>query len=325
MKVLIAEDERVSCRLLETFLRKWGYEVVVAENGAEAWEILQAEDAPRLALLDWIMPSIDGVELCRRVRKRVAQPYIYILLLTAKDDKCEVIEGLESGADDYLTKPFHPQELKARLRVGKRVLELEDNLVAAREGLQFKATHDPLTGLWNHSAILDVLGRELSRARRAAGSVGVLLADLDLFKSINDAHGHLVGDEVLREIARRMVASMRVYDSVGRYGGEEFLVIAPGCDASNARASGERLRAAIEVRPVSTSEGPIQITLSLGAVSSSAWREDDADALLRAADAALYRAKNAGRNRVELAAPGEISVVVSNPSADRLISKIGKG
>jgi diguanylate cyclase (GGDEF)-like protein len=323
VKVLIAEDERVSCRLLETFLRKWGYEVVVAENGADAWKILQAEDAPRLALLDWIMPDMDGAELCRRVRRRVAQPYIYTLLLTAKDDKREVIEGLESGADDYLTKPFHPQELRARLRVGRRVLELEDNLVAAREVLQFKATHDPLTGLWNHSAILDVLGRELSRARRAAGSVGILLADLDHFKSINDAHGHLVGDEVLGEIARRMVASVRVYDSVGRYGGEEFLIIAPGCDASNTRASGERLRAAIAGQPVNTSEGPMRVTLSLGVVSSSAWREEDANALLRAADAVLYRAKNAGRNRVELAAPEKISVVLRNPSEDPLISKIG--
>src|ERR1700746_1394467 len=147
MKILIADDDPVSCRLLDRLLLKWGYEVIAAHDGAEAWEVLQAENSPRVALLDWMMSGIDGLEICRRVRARSAHPYVYIMLLTANDKVGNLVEGLESGADDYLTKPFHPQELRARLRVGLRMLELEDNLVQARESMRFKATHDALTGV----------------------------------------------------------------------------------------------------------------------------------------------------------------------------------
>ncbi len=303
MKILIAEDDAVSRRLLEKLLIASGYEVVATVDGPSAWELLQAPDAPRLALLDWMMPGMDGVEVCRQVRKRVGRPYIYILLLTARDAKIDVIEGLESGADDYLTKPYNTLELKARLRVGKRILDLEDDLVAAREVMQFKATHDALTGLWNRAAILDMLQREVPRARRERSSVGILLGDLDHFKSVNDAHGHLAGDEVLRDVARRLSGSVREYDAVGRYGGEEFLVVMPGCDVRTTPERAEHLRAAISNQPVRCTEGVIPVSLSLGAVASSGWGEVDVDTLLRAADAALYRAKEAGRNRVELAVP----------------------
>ena len=318
MRILVAEDDPVSRRLLESYMAKWGYEAVVASDGAEAWERLQAADAPRLALLDWMMPGLDGVEVCGRVRQRAQQPYTYILLLTAKDEKLDVIEGLESGADDYLTKPFHSQELKARLRVGKRILDLEDGLLAAREVLQFKATHDQLTGLWNRGAILDTLHRELARSRRESGSVGVLLADLDHFKSINDDHGHLAGDQVLRETARRLTSSVRIYDAVGRYGGEEFLIVVPGCNALTARTKAEQLRAAIGSRPVKTTEGAIPVTASIGAVAASGEVDANAnaDALLRAADAALYRAKAAGRNRVELATLAETDVAARQVSPE---------
>ncbi len=311
MRVLLAEDDSVLRRLLESLLGKWGYEVVAAQDGAEAWKLLQAQDAPRLALLDWMMPGMDGVEVCRAARRRVAQPYTYILLLTARDNKRDVVDGLESGADDYLSKPFHPQELEVRLRVGKRILELEDSLVAAREAMQFKATHDALTGLWNHAAILDILHRELVRARREHGSVGILLADLDHFKAINDTRGHLAGDDVLREVARRLTGAVRVYDAVGRYGGEEFLIVMPGCDPATTRDRAEHLRGAVGSQPAESSGGDIPITLSVGAVSSRDWgeAEADTDTLLRAADAALYRAKNAGRNRIEMAVSGEMSVL----------------
>ncbi len=305
MRVLLAEDDSVLRHLLESFLVKWGYEVTVAKDGAEAWEVLQAEDAPRLALLDWVMPGMDGVEVCREVRKRMAQPYVYILLLTARKDNFDVINGLGSGADDYLTKPFNPEELEARLRTGKRILDLEDHLVAAREAMYFKATHDALTGLWNRAAILDYLNRELIRARRQAAPLGLLLADLDRFKSINDTCGHLAGDDVLKEVARRMLASVRVYDCVGRYGGEEFLIVLPGCDESNTREKAEQFRKTLGGCAVETSEGPLHVTLSIGALSTDLWREGDCDTLLRAADAALYRAKGAGRNRVEMAVPGK--------------------
>jgi len=309
VRVLVAEDDSVLRRMLESFLVRWGYEVVLAKDGAEAWAILQTEDAPRLALLDWMMPGMDGVEVCHEVRKRVAQPYVYMLLLTARNDNLDVINGLGSGADDYLTKPFNPEELEARLRTGKRILDLEDRLVAAREAMYFKATHDAMTGLWNREAILDNLNRELIRARRQTAPLGILLLDLDRFKSINDTCGHPVGDDVLREAARRMLASVRVYDSVGRYGGEEFLIVLPGCDESSTREKAEQLRTALESCAVETSGGPLRVTLSIGALSTDVWREGDTDALLRAADAALYRAKDAGRNRVEIAVPGKVVLI----------------
>jgi diguanylate cyclase (GGDEF)-like protein len=321
VRVLLAEDDPILRRLLESFLVKWGYEVTLANDGAEAWAILQAEDSPRLALLDWMMPGMDGVEVCHEVRKRVAQPYVYMLLLTAKNDNLDVINGLASGADDYLTKPFNPEELQARLRTGKRILDLEDHLVAAREAMYFKATHDALTGLWNRAAILDNLNRELIRARRQTAPMGILLLDLDRFKSINDAYGHFVGDDVLKEAARRMLASVRVYDSVGRYGGEEFLIVLPGCDESSTREKAEQLRKTLEGRVVETSEGSLHVTLSIGALSTDVWRDGDADTLLRAADAALYRAKDAGRNRIEMAVPGKAVLIPCMMEEARLASQ----
>ena len=199
MKILIADDEPVSRRMLQGLLTKWGYEVVAAEDGKVAWERLNSADAPRIALLDWMMPERNGVDVCRELRLQRPEPYTYILLLTAKDAKESVVEGLESGADDYLTKPFHPQELKARLRVGIRLLELEDTLVQAREAMRFKATHDALTGIWNRGTILETLERETLRSRREGTSLGVIIGDLDHFKSVNDTYGHLIGDRVLRE------------------------------------------------------------------------------------------------------------------------------
>ena len=225
MKILIADDESVSRRILSGLLTKWGYEVVSVEDGNAAWEHLNTQDAPRLALLDWMMPGRNGVDVCRELRGHRPEPYTYVLLLTAKDAKESVVEGLESGADDYLTKPFHPQELKARLRVGLRLLHLEDTLVQAREAMRFKATHDALTGVWNRGSILEMLDREVNRSRRENTALGLLMGDLDHFKSINDTYGHLVGDSVLIEASRRMQSCVRAYDAVGRYGGEEFCLL----------------------------------------------------------------------------------------------------
>ena len=313
MRVLVADDEPISRRFLQSALLKWSYEVVVASDGDEAWQILHDSQAPRLALLDWMMPGRKGIEICRAVRSRVSQPYVYILLLTARKDKVDVIEGLESGADDYLTKPFYAQELRARMRVGERILELEDNLVAAREAMHFRATHDQLTGLWNRAAMIESLTRELPRAVREGRSLGILLADLDHFKRVNDTYGHLAGDAVLREAAHRMLAVVRSYDLVGRYGGEEFLLLLSGCDAESLLGRAEKIRSEIASTPVTAVEGNLNVTISVGAVSSSRVQEVDTEAFLRAADQALYRAKNAGRNRVEVVTPEELHALLRVP------------
>ena len=307
MKVLIAEDDAVSRRLLEAFLTKWGYEIVVAQNGPDAWQALQEENAPRLAILDWMMPGLEGTEICRRVRQRTGHPYAYLLLLTAKAQKKDLLQGLAAGADDYLSKPFDAGELRARLQVGERILKLEDDLIAARDALRFQATHDILTGLNNRAEILEVLGRELSRSHRDGSSVGVILADIDHFKRVNDTLGHLAGDMVLRETARRMSSAVRSYDFVGRYGGEEFIVIVPASDVLGTLAQAERIRTAIEGRPVEVPDDSISVTISLGVAAGGGTllpeskRALEAQALISEADAALYRAKDLGRNRVEVA------------------------
>lgn len=307
MRILIAEDDPVSRHMLEAFLKKWGFEVAVARDGVEAWEILQQEGAPQLGIIDWMMPGMDGVQVCRKLRERGGHPYVYIILLTAKDQKRDIIEGIESGADDYLIKPFDAHELRAHLRAAKRILDLQEELISAREVLRIQATHDPLTGLWNHAAVFDILRKELERSQRQGNSLGVVMADLDHFKRINDTHGHLAGDAVLTEVARRLRAAVRPYDSVGRYGGEEFLAVVPGCDSSSVLHQAERLRACVGGEPFDIGGTLINLTLSVGVAASGQTRIHDSDALLRAADAALYRAKGNGRNRIEIAAPSDAS------------------
>jgi two-component system cell cycle response regulator len=206
MRILIAEDDPVSRRLLEAKLVNWGYEVVVTRDGNEAWQALQADDAPRLAILDWMMPGRDGVAVCREVRKGKGEPYTYLILLTAQAREEDLVTGMEAGADDYIAKPFKSSELKVRLRAGRRIIELQSELIAAREALRAQATHDPLTGLWNHEEILRILGLELVRAKREGRHVGVIMADLDHFKRVNDTYGHMGGDAVLRAAAKTMLS-----------------------------------------------------------------------------------------------------------------------
>lgn len=303
MQILIAEDDPVSRRLLEASLKKWGYQVVSACDGAQAWDLLQQVDAPNLAILDWMMPGLSGPEVCRNVRTQGREPYTYILLLTARNQKEDLIEGMEAGADDYITKPFDAQELKVRLRAGRRILELQAELVAAREALREQATHDSLTRLWNRSSILDILKRELAKAERETASVGLIMADLDHFKQINDTHGHLAGDEVLREAARRMQASLRSYDAVGRYGGEEFLIVSPGSSQTSVIHLAERLRSAMHREPLLVGQKSLSFSISLG-VAAAQGMATTPEVLIRAADEALYRAKELGRNRVEAAGCG---------------------
>ncbi len=301
MRVLIADDDDVMRHILEATLTKWGYEVLVARNGLEAWRLLQGSDAPRLGILDWMMPGMDGVEVCREIRKWEDRPYIYLLLLTAKHKKEDVITGMEAGADDYLSKPFDPQELKVRLRAGRRILDLQAELLAARESLRYQATHDGMTGLLNRTATLDALRNELERANRQGVPLCLMLADFDHFKEINDTHGHAIGDAVLCETARRMRTAVRTYDTVGRYGGEEFMFILPGCSADDARSQAERLLTCITSEPITLPRLTIPFSISLGVVVKYHATVDDLDAFIHSADLALYEAKLGGRNRVVIA------------------------
>lgn len=295
MKILIAEDERIQRRLLERLLTLWGHEVVLATDGEQAWSVLQGENPPDLAILDWVMPGMDGLRVCRELRKDANRKYIYIMLLTANDRKQDLVEAMEAGADEYLAKPFDAQELKARLIASKRILDLQEQLVSANRSLQFQASHDALTGLFNRGAIVGILQNELARAQREHKSVGVILADVDHFKKINDTQGHSAGDKVLRRAAQKMKGSVRNYDSVGRYGGEEFLIVLPGCNSRLAVERAEQIMLVLGEPSPDPPESRITVSMGVAADYGSVKMEE----LLSRADEALYQAKHNGRNRVE--------------------------
>lgn len=303
-RILIADDDKLSRRLLQTTLEKAGYEVVAVDNGDAAVKLLSSPDSPRLALLDWMMPGMDGPAVTRALRSQHDRPYIHIILLTSRHAKEDIIAGLDAGADDYLTKPFHPPELRARLRTGERILLLEQKLVEAREDMRFKATHDSLTSLWNRAVIVDILQREITRSSRdRSKGVTTVLADIDHFKKVNDTYGHAIGDAVLREVARRLSDAVRSYDAVSRYGGEEFLVVLVGCPSQLAKSRAEHLRHIIDSKPFETSAGLLNISLSLGLAGTDDWNGLTAEELIHQADVALYRAKETGRNRAVLELP----------------------
>jgi diguanylate cyclase (GGDEF)-like protein len=296
VRILIAEDDAVSRLTLEVSLRRWGYEVVVAFDGAEAMQVLQRPDHPRLAILDRRMPHIDGLEVCRQIRSRTADIYTYLILLTSDDTQAAVLEGFAAGADDYVKKPFEAQELKARLKTGARIVELQEQLIATREALRIEAMHDSLTRALNRVAFFEIFEREVVRARRKQTSLALIMADIDRFKDINDRHGHLAGDTVLRETARRLLASVRATDAVGRYGGEEFIIVAPECALNEAVALAERFRHVIAGKPIEAGGAALSVTMSFGVSATSDM--DQANRLLKSADEALYQAKESGRNRV---------------------------
>ncbi len=301
MRVLIAEDDPISRRVLQATLNRWGYEVLVACDGAEAWEIYQKDDPPKLAILDWMMPKLDGSEVCRKIREMGSSDYTYIILLTAKGRKEDIIAGLDAGADDYIVKPFDSGELQVRLRAASRILKLQADLLDAHEALRIQATHDSLTGLFNRPAVLEIFHKEISRVQREDHDTGVILADIDHFKKINDTFGHRAGDAVLNAVARQMGSSMRDYDAVGRYGGEEFLLIMPGCNAASSLERADAIRHAVADSPVKVSGQVIPVSLSMGVAICTPTGNTNAEALIHAADEAMYQAKAGGRNQVVLA------------------------
>lgn len=300
MKILIADDDPVSRRVLEAALLRLGHEPVSAVDGTSALAALAMPDAPRLAILDWMMPGVDGLTVCRTIRRNPG-PYTYVILLTARHQPEDLVQALDAGADDYLTKPLNRVELRARLQSGERVVALQEDLLRTQAALTHLATHDRLTGLWNRGRVVDELARELSRARREKAPLSVAMVDLDHFKAINDTHGHAAGDAVLQQIGARMKAVLRVTDVVGRYGGEEFLLVMPRSDMAGAREVAERLRAAIERETVRCGSIDLRVTVTVG-VASTTLVGFDATMLVQASDEALYRGKAAGRNRVEAGA-----------------------
>lgn len=301
-QILVADDSPVFRDMLKKMLLEWGYETITVSDGRQAWDLLRQENGPRLALLDWMMPGMEGAEVCRQVRAGVRDRYVYMILLSVRAGLDDVVTGIESGADDYIVKPFEVDELHARLRAGRRVLALQEELVEAREALRDQATRDGLTGLWNRTAIFDILQNELARSGRSGEPLIVLMADLDGFKPVNDRYGHMAGDAVLRQVAARMRAAVRRYDSVGRYGGEEFLIVLPRCERVGGLALAERIRHAIGAECFRAGDVEIRLTCSLGAACARPPVVPLANDLVREANAALYRAKHQGRDRVEGAA-----------------------
>lgn len=301
MRLLIAEDSMSQRIMLKAIVEQWGFEVVEAEDGEQAWEIMSQDSAPHLLLLDWEMPKLDGLSVCRRLRRQQSSDPPYIILLTARSDTTDIVNGLDAGANDYIAKPFNSAELKARLQVGRRMVDLQSTLIETQQQLQFQATHDALTGLINRGAVLESLEKELERARRSGSGLAIGLCDIDFFKNINDTHGHLVGDEVLREMARRFNGAIRPYDHIGRYGGEEFLLVIP---MQNERGTNsfERVRHSVADTPFQPDGLSLSASISIGvALYSGAENNCNANELLNAADMALYRAKDEGRNRVVMA------------------------
>ena len=299
MKILVVDDDPLTLHMVVYRLRQWGHEVISCTDGNSAWKILADGVVPNVAILDWMMPGMNGPDLCQKIRSKKDCPYVYIVLLTGRNNPEDLIAGLDAGADDYLTKPCHLGELEARLRAGKRIVDLQNELISARETLRFQAMQDPLTQILNHGAILDDLLSEINRAHRERQPLSLILADLDDFKNVNDSYGHVAGDQVLIEVARRMRNCLRSYDAIGRYGGEEFLIVLPNSDDSSAIQLAERIRIAIFSEPFRFQNVDLTVTISQGVTT---WTEPDSipiEWLIQAADRALYGVKHSGRNAVQ--------------------------
>ncbi len=309
MRILIALEDPSEVRSLEAKLTQEGYEVVLAGNGSEAWLALQKDGAPKIAILARKLSGLDGLGVCREVRKHENMDYVYIVLVADPASELDDLrQGLAAGTDEFLIRPFDDAELHARLRAGRRILGLQQDVKASQEALSYQASHDPLTGVWNRAAILDVLRRELARGRREKAQIGLIAVEVDSFKNVSSQFGNLAGDAVLRGTARKLRAAIRPYDAIGRFDTDQFFIVVPGSDAKSVEGQAGRLRASVASEPIDVTEwgknlppdkAKLVVTISLGIALSQA--DQSLDPLVQAALKALERAKKADVNRLEVA------------------------
>ncbi|MFO8082764.1 MAG: diguanylate cyclase [Desulfobacterales bacterium] len=302
--ILLAEDQEISRRLTEKYLCKAGLDVTSVENGLKAFELFKKQFFP-IVLSDWMMPEMDGLELCRAIRSTQSLGYVFIILLTARDSKEDIIAGLEAGADDYLAKPFNPEELNARIKTGMRILTLERSLKKATEELKKLSVTDPLTGCYNKGYLNERLPKDIKYALRYRHPLSLILCDIDHFKNVNDTFGHQAGDVVLKRFTDCIKQSCRFkLDWLARYGGEEFILILPETDVEGAGTLGERLRNNISRLKIIFDNQEISITASFGITGfdhQKTIKKISSEALISKADQLLYQAKQEGRNRTKVA------------------------
>ena len=302
LQVLVVDDSPVYRKLVEHALEDGGYSPLFAKNGREALE-LYAQHCPAIVITDWMMPDLSGPELCGRIRGDQQRPFTYIIVLTSKSEKDNVVEGLAAGADDYLTKPFDPGELLARIGVGRRTIELHREIDAKNKLLDKMAHTDSLTGLPNRRAIEEWAGRQLRGAARHGYSLWVVHADLDSFKDINDSYGHDGGDQVLQKFAEILKECTRASDISGRMGGDEFLLVITHVDEKHIRLTVERLRGQFAALKFAFGGKGISVTASFGVCGFQGKEAPEFSMLVRQADKALYGAKRAGRNQIKIEGP----------------------
>jgi two-component system, cell cycle response regulator len=296
--IAVVDDDAAIRRLVRLFLKRAGYAILECTTGMEARQRLTTEPWD-IAILDRRLPDMDGVELCQELKANPEFRSRYIVMLTGEAEQEDKIEGLELGADDYITKPFQYPELLARIRAGKRIVDLQKELMESNKRLELLSITDGLTKLHNHRYFQDELARAFEESQRYGRPLSMVMIDIDFFKKINDTHGHAVGDEVLKAVARLYRDSVRSTDLVARYGGEEFAVMMPETELQDAITFAEKIRALVEETPIETQAGPLRATVSLGVASVPLTNVNTAKELIVAADKALYRAKKSGRNQVQ--------------------------